>query len=90
MVLRTSGRRLMPASSRPSLSALIVASRSSCGEAAGCRISMISTSDMSLRARWMIAMPMSSRETPSVVPSASVEAPMPMKVSQLSPMSNEK
>ena len=72
------------------MGASTVASRSSTGEEAGWRISMISASAISLRARWMIAMPMSSRETPRVVPSASVDAPMPMKVSQLSPTSKAK
>ena len=35
-------------------------------------------------------MPMSSRDTPSVTPSVIVEAPMPRKVSQLSPTESEK
>jgi hypothetical protein len=80
----------MPASSRPVVSASTVASRSSAGEAAGWRISTISTSAISLRARWMIAMPISSSDTPSVVPSARVEVPMPRKVSQSSPTSKAK
>ena len=90
IVLRTSGRRPMPASSRPSLSAWIVASRSSCGEAAGWRISTISWSAISLRARWMMPMPMSSSDRPRVTPSATVEAPMPANVSQLSPTESVK
>ncbi len=57
IVLRTRGRRPMPDSSRPALSASIVAARSSGGEEPGWRISTISTSLMSLRARWMIADP---------------------------------
>jgi hypothetical protein len=80
----------MPASSRPSLSALTVATRSSGGEAAGWRISTISWSAMSLRARWMMPVPMSSRLMPSVTPSETVEAPIPAKVSQLSPTSKAK
>ena len=90
IVLRTSGRRPMPASSRPSLRAWIVASRSSCGEAAGWRISTISASAISLRARWMIPVPMSSRERPRVTPSDTVEVPRPANVLQLSPTSFSK
>ena len=90
MVLRTSGRRPMPASASPSLRAWTVASRSSCGDAAGWRISTISWSAISLRARWMMPVPISSRLTPRVRPRVIVDAPRPAKVSQLSPTSKEK
>ena len=49
--------------------------------------SMISWSPMSLRAHWMIPMPMKSSAKPSAVPKATVEAPRPRTVSWLSPFS---
>ena len=88
--LRTSGRRAMPDSSAPWDSWATVASRSSSEERAGWRISTISWSDISLRAHWMMPMPMRSSAPPRAEPSATVEAPSPNTVSWLSPVSSAK
>ena len=56
------GDRCRPRRARRSAPAT-VASRSSWGDAAGWRISIISWSAISLRARWMMPMPISSRLT---------------------------
>ena len=89
-VLRISGRLAIPDSSVPSASAASVASRSSGEDAAGCRISIISSSAISLRAHWMIPTPISSSAMPSVVPSATVEAPSPPTLFHSSPTSKTK
>ena len=65
-----------------------VASRSSSEDRAGWRISTISWSPISLRAHWMMPMPMSSSAKPSAVPRATLEAPRPRTVSWLSPPSS--
>ena len=57
---------------RPASRAASVASRSSSEEAAGWRISTISWSPISLRAHWMMPMPMNSRARPRVTPSVDV------------------
>ena len=75
--LRTSGRRAMPDSSAPRSSTRSVSSRSSSEERAGCRISTISWSPISLRAHWISPMPMSSSARPSEAPRATLEAPRP-------------
>ena len=50
----------------------------------------ISWSPISLRAHWMMPMPMKSIAPPRLRPRATVEAPRPMKVSKLSPISRAK
>ena len=73
-VLRISGRRPMPDSSSPRPRIALVASWSSGEEAAGCRISTISWSPMSLRAHWMMPMPMNRNAPPRQAPRATLEA----------------
>ena len=80
----------MPDSSRPSLSASTVAARSSSEEAAGCRASTSSWSAMSLRAHWMMPMPMNSSAPARDRPMVRLEAPQFPIVSGLSPMSKTK
>ena len=77
----------MPDSSAPAVRSAITVARSSSEETAGCRISTISWSPISLRAHWITPTPMNSRASPRVPPSARVDAPRPAAVSWLSPMS---
>ena len=65
----------MPESLTPWWNEAIASSRSSSLDAAGWRISTISTSLISLRAHWIAPMPMQSRASPRVTPSATLEAP---------------
>ena len=83
--LRISGRRVMPDSSAPRLSTRSVSARSSSEERAGCRISTISWSPISLRAHWISPMPINSSAKPSDAPRATLEAPSPKTVSTFSP-----
>ena len=80
----------MPDSSTPVATIARVSSRSASLDAIGWRISTISWSDISLRAHWMMPMPMNSRAPLRVRPSASVEAPRPAKVVVTSPISRVK
>ena len=66
-----------------------VASRSSSAGAAGWRISTSSWSPISLRAQWMMPMPMKSSAPPRGRPSASVEAPRPPNVSVVADLEGE-
>ncbi len=70
----------------PWLREVIASARSSSLDAAGCRISTISTSLISLRAHWMAAMPISSSAMPRQTPSATFEAPYPPMIVGSSPM----
>ena len=81
--LRISGRRAMPDSSVPVVSAFRVSSRSSSLEATGCRYSMISWSPISLRAHWIVPTPMHSSASPRQMPRATLEAPSPRNTSGL-------
>jgi hypothetical protein len=65
----------MPESLTPWEKAATASSRSASLDAAGWRISTISTSLISLRAHWMAPMPISSSAIPRVAPSATLEAP---------------
>ena len=75
----------MPDSSVPRASAARVSSLSSSEEAAGWRYSTISVSAISLRAHWIVPMPMHSSARPRHRPRVTLEAPRPRIVLGSSP-----
>ena len=79
-----------PGLSYPTIRSWGVSCRSSGGDAALCRSSVISWSDMSLRAHWMMPIPMNRNAPLMNRPSATVEAPRPRTVSPPSPMLSAK